>query len=183
MSQPQSSPKRRTQPKPDHTYAFPIQDLSRGNLKGLARDVLSQTLSLQVLGSLVEQGVSCAPRSGLRKWIDAPNETILSRHDKSCFPWAVVEFKKHAESPDSSAEIRCYCQAANAAAAALELQAQLFNALGSDASSQSPPVVAFTCIGPIVKVWLVYQKQPGSSGRKEQVSKAHLSSKYDAKIS
>ena len=66
--------------------------------------------------------------------------------------------KKHATGLDDSVE-RCYCQAANAAAAALQLQAQLFE--NSAIISQSPPVIAFTCIGPIVKVWLAYQDKPG----------------------
>jgi hypothetical protein len=54
---------------------------------------------------------------------------------------------------------RCYCQAANAAAAALDLQAQLFDKLKYQRSAQLPPVVAFTCIGPVVKVWLAYQEK------------------------
>jgi hypothetical protein len=169
MNKPQQSPKKRTQPKPDHTYAFPIQDTSRNDLKGFARDVSTQTLSLQVLGNLVKQGVSCASTTGLRKWIEAPDKTILSSHDKSCFPWAVVEFKKHATAPGSSDKERCYCQAANAAAAALELQDQLFDKVGSDASLQLPPVIAFTCVGPIVKVWLAYQDEACPTRKKQQV--------------
>jgi hypothetical protein len=87
-----------------------------------------------------------------------PEKTTLSSTNKSCFPWAVVEMKRHAKTYDGSVE-RCYCQAANAAAAALELRAQLFDKLSGDILLQPPlpPVIAFTCIGPIVKVWLAYQ--------------------------
>jgi len=88
--------------------------------------------------------------------------------------------KKHATTPDVSVE-RCYCQAANAAAAALELQAQLFDKLGGDASSESPPVIAFTCIGPIVKVWLAYQDNVDLFRLPKRVRNVHLyfSSKAD----
>lgn len=170
MDKPQLSPKKRTQPKPDHTYAFPILDLSRNDLRGFARDNSTQMLSLQVLGRLVKQGVSCASTTGLRQWIDAPKKTVLSSHDKACFPWAVVEFKKHVTALGSADEERCYCQAANAAAAALELQGQLFEKVGGNASVQSPPVIAFTCVGLIVKVWLAYQDEAGPTKTKQQVS-------------
>jgi hypothetical protein len=172
LTKPNPSAKDRTLPKPDLTYAFPIHSLNSDNPKGFARDVFGQTFSLQVLGNLVQQGVSCAPTTGLRKWTNMPDKTLLHSSDRSCFPWAVVEMKPHASTSDASVE-RCYCQAANAAAAALDLQAQLFDKLGGNASSQSPPVIAFTCIGPIVKVWLAYQDKPGLSGKPYQVRNIH----------
>jgi hypothetical protein len=159
---------KRTQPKPDLTYAFPVQGTPCNGPKGLARDELFRTLSQQVLGNLIPHGVSCGPTTGLRKWTKDPEKAVLRGPDKSCFPWAVVEMKRHATTHDESIE-RCYCQAANAAAAALELQAQLFNKLGKT-SPELPPVVAFTCIGPIVKVWLAYQDQITKSKRRSQVS-------------
>jgi hypothetical protein len=159
---------RRTQPKPDLTYAFPMQGTPNNSSKGLNRDELVQTLSVQVLSGLIPHNVSCVPTKGLRNWTKSPEKKIMRGSDRSCFPWAVVEMKRHAETPDESME-RCYCQAANAAAAALELQAQLFNKLG-ETSPELPPVVAFTCIGPIVKVWLVYQDPTTRSKKPKQVS-------------
>jgi hypothetical protein len=76
--------------------------------------------------------------------------------------------KRDAATSNESTE-RCYCQAANAAAAALELQAQLFDKL-DDASSELPPVIAFTCIGPIVKVWLAFHDQAPITEKRIQVS-------------
>jgi hypothetical protein len=157
---------KRTQPKPDLTYAFPVQ--GSDSPKGLARDELFRTLSFEVLSGLMSHGVSCVPTTGLRKWTKDSEKTTLRGLDRSCFPWAIVEMKRDAATSDESLE-RCCCQAANAAAAALELQAQLFDKLG-EASPELPPVVAFTCIGPIVKVWLAYQDQTLSSKKRCQVS-------------
>lgn len=180
MKQPQCSPKRRTQPKPDHTYAFQVQDTSRSEPKGFARDASVQTLSLQVLGSLVKQGVSCAPTTGLRKWVDAPIKPALSSHDASCFPWAIVEFKKTFTTGSNANEEKCYCQAANAAAAALELQGQLFDKANGGLSSQLPPVIAFTCVGPIVRVWLAYQDGAGPTEETKKVRENYSSLESDA---
>ncbi|KAH7395366.1 hypothetical protein DE146DRAFT_659883 [Phaeosphaeria sp. MPI-PUGE-AT-0046c] len=157
---------RRTQPKPDLTYGFPIQDKSCNSPKGLTRDDLFQTLSLKVLGGLIPHKVSCVPTTGLRNWTKDPEKSVLRGSDRFCFPWAVVEMKRYATSSHESIE-RCYCQAANAAAAALELQSQLFDILG-DASPEPPPVVAFTCVGPIVKVWLAYQYKAANSAKRSQ---------------
>ncbi|KAF1940462.1 hypothetical protein EJ02DRAFT_513093 [Clathrospora elynae] len=146
LLKPLKNVKRRTQPKPDLTYAFPMQ----------------------VLSGLIPHGVSCVPTTGLRNWTNTNvrEKTILRGSDRSCFPWAVVEMKRDAATPDQSTK-KCYCQAANAAAAALELQAQLFDKLG-ETSPELPPVVAFTCIGPNVKVWLAYQDQTTKSKKRTQ---------------
>ena len=150
----------RTHPKPDLTYAFPIQISPPGSLQGFAKDELTQTLSVQSLGKLVEQGVTCAPTTALRNKANHSDGSGWSSSDRSCFPWAVVEIKKDVASPRDAAIERCYCQAANAAAAALEIQAQLFKKINDILPLQSPPVVAFTCVGPVVKVWLAYNDKP-----------------------
>jgi hypothetical protein len=94
----------------------------------------------------------------------------LKTDSKSCFPWAVVEMKRHA----ATSTERCYCQAANATAAALEMQVQLFGGVGNDASLQTPPIVGFTCVGPHVKVWLTYEYQSEHSGERKKVSGFHF---------
>jgi hypothetical protein len=149
---------RRTQPRPDLTFAFPTQGTSSNDPKGLSRNELFQMFSRPVLGNLISHGLSCVPTTGLRRWTKNPKKAILKGLDTSCFPYAVVEMKRDDEVTDESAR-RCYCQAANAAAVALELQAQLFDKLG-ELSPARPPVIAFTCVGPIVRVWLAYQYQP-----------------------
>lgn len=81
--------------------------------------------------------------------------------------------KKHVSAPDDNAVERCYCQAANAAAVALDLQAQLFDKLKDSRSLQPPPVLAFTCVGPVVKVWLAYQDKSRYFGTPMQVRTAY----------
>lgn len=156
-------------PRPDLTYAFPVQNLLSSISRGFARDELLQTFSMQVLGKLIGLGISCTPTTALRQWVSAPGKTEMSNTDRSCFPWAVVEMKRK-PTKDKALIERCYCQAANGAAAALEMQEKLFDKLGHDAFSKPPPVVAFTCIGPIVKVWLTYQDEGSLAQRPDKVS-------------
>lgn len=160
--------KSRTQPKPDLTYAFPIRNLLSDSQKGFARDELSQAFSLQILGNLTRKGISCTPTTGLRRWISTTAKTNLSSADRTCFPWAVVEMKRQATTLDASIE-KCYCQAANAAAAALDMQRQLFSEFNDNTWSQPPPVIAFTCIGSDVKVWLMYEDKQGQFGKQMKV--------------
>lgn len=152
-------------------------------------------------------GVICGPTTGLRKWTQSPQNTFLSTKDLACFPWAIVEFKKQVQGSEVAPKERCYCQAANASAAALALQAQLsVKAMeatiekgryyqAADASAASPtlqaqlsakareeqklrddacsrllPIISFTCVGPIVKVWLTYYKERSNEGQRERVS-------------
>lgn len=145
------------------------------------------SFSIQSLGELSKKGVICAPTTGLRKRTSSP-ETRLSSTDLVCFPWAVVEFKKQIQGSQIE---RCYCQAANASAVALVLLAQLSAKAKEKAEeneedkekaqvkakvkamhaacSRLPPVVSFTCVGPIVKVWLTYYKVSSSTGKYERV--------------
>ncbi|KAH7070236.1 hypothetical protein FB567DRAFT_216878 [Paraphoma chrysanthemicola] len=150
--------KPRTTPKPDLTYAFPIKSHSTAILRGLARDEISKALSPEVLGQLLQQGITCTPTTGLRNWTKAQDKTKMLRSDsdRSCFPWAIVEMKRDVSTVDGALAIRCYCQAANAAAAALDLQAQLFDKLDHDRYSQNPPIVVITTVGPEIRVWLAY---------------------------
>jgi hypothetical protein len=174
FAKPCSASAHRTRPKPDLTYAFPIQTATPDSLEGFARDELAQTLSLQSLGKLAEQGVVCAPTTALRNRANLPDRSEWSSSDRSCFPWAIVEIEKDVTSPHHVAVERCYCQAANAAAAALDIQAQLFGKLNDTLSLQPPPVVAFTCVGPVVKVWLAYHDRSTIFGPPVQVRATHL---------
>lgn len=94
-------------------------------------------------------------------------DNTLTASDLSFFPWAVVEMKKRAKVPDTKIE-RCYCQAANAAGAALTIREEFVNKLPVTRAS-IPPVIAFTCTGPKVKVWLMY-RDTQATGETCQVS-------------
>jgi hypothetical protein len=148
---------RRTRPKPDLTYAFPILKKPFNDLRGFERDDFTNAFSTQSLGTLTQRGIICAPTMGLRNWMKTPHRTSLGSADLACFPWAVVEFKREPR-PGVSLEERCYCQAANASAAALDLRMQLLTKDCDDAGSTVPPVIAFTCVGHIDKVWLTYSE-------------------------
>lgn len=121
---------------------------------------------------MIEMGISCTPTTGVRRWVNSLGNMKMENRDRSCFPWAVVEMKKRPTKDKASIE-RCYCQAANGAIAALEMQEKLFNRLGQEAFSRPPPIVAFTCVGPIVKVWLAYQDRSDSNQGSVKVS--HIS--------
>jgi hypothetical protein len=163
---------RRTRPKPDLTYAFPMIIPSVGGYRGFERDEFMNVFSRQSLGILVKRGIICTPTAGLRRWMKSPNNTFMSSSDLTCFPWAVVEFKKEAQACSVSPEDRCYCQAANASAAALDLRRLLFANIFDDAVSILPPVIAFTCVGHIVKVWLTYLAGPDGTGKQKRVCKS-----------
>lgn len=113
--------------------------------------------SVHALGSLREKGIICAPTTGLQRWTQNPARANLRKPDLACFPWAVVEFKRQ-EQNRVPAYQRCYCQAAKASAAALDLQAQLFKReVGESSAVELSPIISFTCVGPIVKLWLTYE--------------------------
>ncbi|KAF5844547.1 hypothetical protein GGP41_007569 [Bipolaris sorokiniana] len=148
---------KRGQPKPDLTYGFPIQVSTTSNMKGFARDELAQSFSVQSLMKLVEQGIACAPTTKLKKETALASGRRWKNSSRLCFPWAIVEVEKDVPDTDDVAEERCFRRAANAVSAALDLQAQLFNKAPDGYSLQPPPAIAFTCVGPVVKVWLAYQ--------------------------
>lgn len=76
-------------------------------------------------------------------------------NDLVCFPFAVVELKH--SYIGSSQETFCSCQAANAASFALGMLEKLYSlAEQHSTNAHVPPVVAFTCIGPQIRLWMVY---------------------------
>ncbi|OAL50254.1 hypothetical protein IQ07DRAFT_680569 [Pyrenochaeta sp. DS3sAY3a] len=147
----------RTAPKPDVTYAFPILKSSSREKGGYQRDTMARGFSVHALGTLREEGIICAPTKGLQRWNKNPARADLRKPDLACFPWAVIEFKRQEEGGVPAYQ-RCYCQAANASAAALDLRAQLFKrGVGDSSAVELSPIISFTCVGPIVKLWLTYE--------------------------
>jgi hypothetical protein len=147
--------KRRTDPKPDLTYGFPIISSPKGLPRGFVKEEYIQSFFLSVLGKLCSNGVHSATTTGLRRWTETKDDVKLKAPDLLCYPWAIVEMKHSQVSP---AEVeKCYCQAANASAAALSLQEQLFAPAFGTIPKTLSPIIAFTCIGPRIKVWLTYR--------------------------
>jgi hypothetical protein len=99
--------------------------------------------------------IKCALNRGLYKASQGQCRIQeLSSYELSCFPWAVVEVKKP-DVENSHMEF-CYCQAANGSAAAPGILESVFMKAYASIPDDLPPIIAFTCIGPDLKVWLVY---------------------------
>lgn len=140
-------------PKPDITYAYPIFDVNNKHPKECEEDDYFETFSYTFLKGLQDNengGLQSTPTTGLRK----KHVNDLMNPDLLCFPWAVVEFK-HARVKEAPIEF-CYCQAANGSAAAFGIYKALFEKANRH-PDRIPPIVAFTCIGPEVKVWLTFE--------------------------
>jgi hypothetical protein len=152
---------RPTGPKPDLTYAFPINQSLSHLAEGFREHDSVTNFSLKVLGELRSQGLISAPLSGLGNWVQKNNFEILRSH-LMCFPWAVVELKPSMV-PQSEINF-AYCQAANGTSAALTLFEKLRQHAGGT-DERIPPVVAFTCIGPFIRAWLAYSRTPQEKSR------------------
>ncbi|KAF2465378.1 uncharacterized protein BDR25DRAFT_360732 [Lindgomyces ingoldianus] len=98
--------------------------------------------------------------TGLSKWLKSPERTTIHTPDLSYFPWAVVEMKRNTEVSEAFIG-RCYFQATHPAATALAFETQLLKKSFGYPFPEVPPVIAFTCIGLRVKVWLAYQTTAG----------------------
>ncbi|KAF2268288.1 hypothetical protein CC78DRAFT_613481 [Lojkania enalia] len=103
-------------------------------------------------------GLPSTPTKRLDKW--TPNNTSSrpgtkkrwTSKDLLCYPWAIVEAKHGLDDKDKF----CYCQAANGSACALELREALAVAAGE---SKYKVILAFTCIGPTVRLWLTFRNR------------------------
>lgn len=93
-------------------------------------------------------------KASLTKKIYQEEHVDLRTSDLMCFPWAVVEVKCH--STDDRAKDFCYRQAANASATALDIMTALFKESAHSNPDNLPPIIAFTCTGPELRLWLMY---------------------------
>ncbi|KAH7384636.1 hypothetical protein BKA66DRAFT_569879 [Pyrenochaeta sp. MPI-SDFR-AT-0127] len=157
----------RTAPKPDFTYAFPIIDTTIKTAAKYLSDPRVENFSLPVLHALrrKEGNLLSAPTTGLQQWAPKGRSKLDAAH-MICFPWAIVEVKRNKKMTQcgtrfkNSGAVFCYCQAANASAAALTLREQL----ASQSNDSSPinealAIFALTCVGPSVKLWITYRTQ------------------------
>ncbi|XXH03479.1 hypothetical protein Hte_009884 [Hypoxylon texense] len=144
----------RTTPKPDLTYG-----LTMGG-----RD--DMRFPLEDMKGLLKRGIYSCISTGLQR--HTPEKSRLRGHDRLCFPVIVCEMKGQ-DAPNSRIE-ECYCQAANASAAALTLQEKLLRetTYGDEARKHCAGVV-FTGIGPRVKVWITYYDPASTSMERKMV--------------
>jgi hypothetical protein len=143
---------RLTTPKPDLTYGFPVYK-SMGDLpKGAAHMDLFRNFSADTIRKLSRSPWEL--KSSLTTKIPQGDLEDLQNSDTMCFPWAVVEVKKCPRRQD--VRHRCYRQAANASATALDITTRLFEEPGGHVSDDLPPIIAFTCVGPELRLWLTF---------------------------
>lgn len=144
-------------PKPDLTYAYPLFRLSDNVPRFFSKLDCMTLYSAGFMQDLSRTGLKCTLCNDLLN--AKPNTAAfrgLQQHHLMAFPWAVVEVKT--KDVPKATEDFCFNQAANATAAAIRIQKRLIDHAGGS-SFHIPPIVAFTCIGPKVKVWLTYFDQ------------------------
>lgn len=167
-----------TRPKPDLTYGFPIIQPSDGVYRTLSGDPNVDSFSLPVLGELRSRAnlqLMSTPTAALARWASNRSKNALQAKDLMCFPWAIVEVKRGTPEPSANnppinkREAReheertkfCYCQAANASAAALILRERLDEKANATSGAEAAQVMfAFTCVGSTAKLWITYRKKP-----------------------
>jgi hypothetical protein len=161
---------RLSSPKPDLTYAFPIfkdaVDLPGGFVdydcaKNFSVDYLMQLRQPSTNGLRLK----CSLNAGLYKASQRKCKIDeLNDYELMCFPWALVEVKKP-DVQDKDVE-KCYCQAANGSAIALKILGSVFFEAYGSIPDDLPPIIAFTCIGPDLRLWLAYVDRQPELGQK-----------------
>lgn len=154
-------------PTPDLTYAFPI--LNSPFTGFAAQETLGTIFSLDVLRDLRNDAnikLISSPTCGLKNDDNGSPKSDLNKTNLMCFPWAIVEIK-HPRVNKTDIEY-CYCQAANDSAIALRMLGALFRKATGCLPADLPPIVAITCIGPELRVWLTYNAGTGG-GREDDM--------------
>lgn len=155
-----------TTPKPDMFLGHPILKPNE-DAKGLEKSAPVYNFSLSKLYPLLKAGLYSSPTTGLSKYgINRPRTRAASQEMSNdhlvCFPFAVIELKH--QSVGGSREQQCFCQAANAASVALNMLENLYSLADQRQNSHHvPPIVAFTCIGPKIRLWIANSSGAHSS--------------------
>lgn len=152
-----------TCPKPDLTYGFPVFT-SRDKLPpGFADEACGTSFQHSKLRRLWQNSkCSISP---------VPSKSLLNAEENdravlnlTCFPWAIVE-AKHGMVNGNTKDF-CYRQAANATSVALSMFSTIFRTANGAIADDLPPVIAFTCVGPAIRVWLTYDDGTSQDPRK-----------------
>ena len=126
------------------------------NSRGFHQDGCIHNFLADKLSTLEETQNGRLIANPLRKMDRTSNEDDLDEKYLVCFPSTVVELKHHGV---KTAEVRrCYCQAANAASTALSTMINRASrySIPTESFGEIRPVVAFTFIGDLAKVWIAY---------------------------
>ena len=150
-----------TEPIPDSANYFPIYDANasarmvtsnRWPWENSCRLGLVENFTLQTLRHLAKHGLEPSVGGVFRK-----EKRGIALSDYMCYPWLIVEHKKHERKADE-----CYCQAANGASAALTMMQILSKYAPNKADDgHVPPIVALTTVGAEVRIWIAYVSNGG----------------------
>lgn len=149
---PDADGQRLTGPKPDLTYGFPVSTSIDDLPKGLVNMDHARNFFADKIGRLKDKPLELKATLTTKIYQKKPAEMKTS--DLMCFPWAVVEVK-HRTVAESKKDF-CYQQAANASATALDIMTRLFGEPDGQVPDDIPPIIAFTCIGPELRLWLMF---------------------------
>jgi hypothetical protein len=143
---------RLTAPKPDLTYGFPIYKSTDDLPKALKDMDIARNFLADTIRRFNDPPWELKP--SLTTKIYQEDNAELRTSDLVCFPWAVVEVKRR--STDEGVKDFCYQQAANASATALDIMTRLFKTSDGRVTDDLPPIIAFTCNGPELGLWLTF---------------------------
>lgn len=149
---PKTDGQRLTGPKPDLTYGFPIYKSIDDLPKALVDMEIARNFFADTIRRFNDSPWELKPSLTTKIYQDDCTE--LHTSDLMCFPWAVVEVKRR--STDEGVKDFCYQQAANASATALDIMTRLFGASDGRIPDDLPPIIAFTCNGPELRLWLMF---------------------------
>ena len=153
-----------TAPKPDWVAFYPVYDFDSEGGRVRIPTSRKWQWNESPMDSMVENfTVGTLKHLMLEHGLQPSTATVLGsgQHKASdliCFPWLIVEQKRN----DVGQE-KCYCQAANAGAAAVMLFERLCKYVPKSSrtkrEAQIPPVVTVTTVDKMVRVWVAYSHQ------------------------
>lgn len=152
-----------TMPRPDWMAAFPAySDRYIKYLNIPDKFSLQQQASTDMFEAFSEETFQNLANKGMFAHVqDSPRQQQRCQEkfsDYLCFPWFIVEFKKARQSVDF-----CYCQAANAGAAAVAIFDNLCQwDILDDEFSHTQPAITMTTVGEKVELWLAYESKTGT---------------------
>lgn len=152
-----------TEPKPDFVAYFPIYDFNgsepiwsydRWQWAYNPKEALVRNFSRKILEHLAQHGLEPSVAGIFRE----TRRTEIEKSRFMCYPWLIVEHKK-ANLDKAEA---CYCQAANAASAALKMHQILAQYAENKVDDvHVPAVTIMTTVGQVVRVWIAYVSNRG----------------------
>ena len=152
-------------PKPDLVAYFNIRDFQEGvrnlephrwNWHTDPAEAVVENFSLATLEHLGRHGL----QPSTSRMFDQNRKARVFESDFICYPWLIIEHKKSQRSG-----MFCYCQAANAASAALEMHMILAKyAREAPQDAHIPPVTTMTTVGREVRIWIAYVSNVSNDG-------------------